>query len=192
MKPTAAAVPSLDAGRADSDRSNAPGLIEFFRHHGVWAPGVRLFRRMQFRSKALIVSLAFVMPLLALLQLQWVTQTDALTAAHAEQDGIRYLKPLLELIKLAQARRDAAVVQLTATANLSDAMTRPAADLDALHTALGRQLDAQGQLCRLQAAPRSLAAPSLSQGRRMRPTPHTTPTSVPRSSWLRASSIAAD
>ena len=39
----------------------------FFDHHGLWAPGVRLFRKLSFAAKAFIVSLAFVAPMLALL-----------------------------------------------------------------------------------------------------------------------------
>ena len=35
-------------------------------HHGVWAPGGRLFRRLQFESKALLISLAFMVPMLGL------------------------------------------------------------------------------------------------------------------------------
>ena len=42
----------------------------FFAHHGFWAPGVRLFRQMRFASKALLISLAFVLPLLVMLGLQ--------------------------------------------------------------------------------------------------------------------------
>ncbi|MDE2372492.1 MAG: cache domain-containing protein [Burkholderiales bacterium] len=34
----------------------------FFAHHGIWAPGVRLFRQLRFMSKALIISLAFMLP----------------------------------------------------------------------------------------------------------------------------------
>ena len=43
---------------------SAGGLSEFFRYHGAWAPGVRLFRALRFNAKALIISLAFVVPLL--------------------------------------------------------------------------------------------------------------------------------
>ncbi len=34
----------------------------FFAHHGIWAPGVRLFRSLMFSTKALIISLAFIVP----------------------------------------------------------------------------------------------------------------------------------
>ena len=35
----------------------------FFAYHGVWAPGVRLFRRLGFGAKATLVSLCFLVPL---------------------------------------------------------------------------------------------------------------------------------
>ncbi len=35
---------------------------DFFRYHGIWAPGVRLFRNLRFRSKALLISLVLLMP----------------------------------------------------------------------------------------------------------------------------------
>ena len=34
----------------------------FFEHHGAWAPGVRLFRTLNFRAKALIISTVFLLP----------------------------------------------------------------------------------------------------------------------------------
>ncbi len=36
--------------------------VGFFAYHGIWAPGVRLFRRLRFLPKALIVSLSFMVP----------------------------------------------------------------------------------------------------------------------------------
>lgn len=35
----------------------------FFTHHGVWAPGVRLFRKLGFSAKASLLSLCFLIPL---------------------------------------------------------------------------------------------------------------------------------
>lgn len=56
--------------------ARANGQDGFFAHHGFWAPGVRLFRQMRFTSKALVISLAFVLPLLALLGLQIQNQYE--------------------------------------------------------------------------------------------------------------------
>jgi methyl-accepting chemotaxis protein len=53
----------------------------FFSHHGPWAPGVRLFRRLQFGAKASIISLAFLIPMLGALGWQLNSQyEDALTS----------------------------------------------------------------------------------------------------------------
>ena len=35
--------------------SAAAGSSDFFRYHGLWSPGVRLFRNLRFMTKALIV-----------------------------------------------------------------------------------------------------------------------------------------
>ncbi|MDL2336685.1 MAG: methyl-accepting chemotaxis protein [Pseudomonadota bacterium] len=48
----------------------------FFAHHGIWAPGVRLFRTLRFTAKALVISMAFLLPLLGLLGWQLKTQSD--------------------------------------------------------------------------------------------------------------------
>ncbi|HEX5805775.1 MAG TPA: methyl-accepting chemotaxis protein [Macromonas sp.] len=48
----------------------------FFRYHGFWAPGIRLFRCLRFSAKALIISLAFLLPLLGLILWQLVGQTN--------------------------------------------------------------------------------------------------------------------
>ncbi len=52
---------SSSQARSSTDQ---PALIQFFRHHGIWAPGVRLFRKLQFKSKAFIITMVFVLPLL--------------------------------------------------------------------------------------------------------------------------------
>ena len=61
--------------------------VGYFSHHGIWAPGVRLFRRLTFPTKAAIVSLAFLLPLLALLSWQVLVQSDR--ALQARQDATR-------------------------------------------------------------------------------------------------------
>ncbi|MCP5269709.1 MAG: cache domain-containing protein [Burkholderiaceae bacterium] len=59
----------------------------FFTYHGAWAPGVRLFRQMRFGHKALIISLAFVVPLLALVA--WLLVTVERDALADRQDATR-------------------------------------------------------------------------------------------------------
>jgi methyl-accepting chemotaxis protein len=59
----------------------------FFSHHGVWAPGVRLFRRLGFTAKAVIISLAFMLPMLGLLA--WTLQNQSDQALQARRDALR-------------------------------------------------------------------------------------------------------
>ena len=59
----------------------------FFAHHGIWAPGVRLFRMLRFTSKALIISLAFLLPLLGLLGWQLKAQSE--NAMQTRMDATR-------------------------------------------------------------------------------------------------------
>ena len=59
----------------------------FFAYHGAWAPGVRLFRRLRFSAKALIISLAFTLPFLIVLGWQQVSTYDG--AMQARMDATR-------------------------------------------------------------------------------------------------------
>ena len=67
------AAPSSDAG--------------FFAYHGIWAPGVRLFRALRFNVKAMIISAAFVVPLLGLIGWQFKAQAEQ--AMQSRQDATR-------------------------------------------------------------------------------------------------------
>jgi len=42
--------------------SSSADVSGFFKHHGIWAPGVRAFRNMRFGAKALVITLAFTIP----------------------------------------------------------------------------------------------------------------------------------
>jgi len=57
---TASASLTSTAGQTRSDSG-------FFSHHGFWAPGIRLFRRMRFTAKAVTITLTVVLPLLGLI-----------------------------------------------------------------------------------------------------------------------------
>lgn len=59
----------------------------FFAFHGIWAPGVRLFRRLSFVAKISIISVALLLPMLALLG--WQLQTRNAEALQARMDATR-------------------------------------------------------------------------------------------------------
>jgi len=72
---------------ADATAERYAGGSGFFAHHGLWAPGVRLFRNLRFTAKALIISLALVLPMLALLG--WLLMANADHALQARMDATR-------------------------------------------------------------------------------------------------------
>ena len=69
----------------------------FFAYHGVWAPGVRLFRQLGFGTKATLVSLCFLVPL-ALVMGVWLREVNAsIQFSSDERTGVamgRSLAPL--------------------------------------------------------------------------------------------------
>jgi methyl-accepting chemotaxis protein len=93
------AVATLSAIHRDLERSRDAG---FFAYHGAWAPGVRLFRSLRFASKAFIISLAFMVPMLALLIWLLTTQTDE--AMQARMNSTRQLVEVARgIVAFAQA-----------------------------------------------------------------------------------------
>ena len=74
----------------------------FFSHHGVWAPGVRLFRSLRFAAKASIISLALVLPVLTLLA--WLLSSQADEAMQARMTATRQLVEVVRgVVAAAQA-----------------------------------------------------------------------------------------
>lgn len=69
----------------------------FFSFHGPWAPGVRLFRRLRFQSKAALIALSFIIPI-ALLLTQYLSRANAeISALDNELAGavvIEHLAPI--------------------------------------------------------------------------------------------------
>lgn len=83
---------STSRGMARSAR-----LADFFKYHGLWAPGVRLFRRLQFRAKALILSAMFIIPI-ALLSWQYFGDKGAMIEfTSGEREGVQALHRYMDL-----------------------------------------------------------------------------------------------
>jgi len=82
-----------------------PGATGFFAHHGLWAPGVRGFRRLRFRARAALISLAFVLPLgvLAVAYLGAVLQ--GLGHVRSERKGLNEARLTLALVQSVQDLR---------------------------------------------------------------------------------------
>ena len=77
----------------------------FFSFHGPWAPGVRLFRRLPFGAKALLVSVGFLIPLTLLLVAYLQNVQTTLEVARQESAGIRILETVEPWLVAAQRER---------------------------------------------------------------------------------------
>ena len=81
---SSAAIPQASAG--------------YFAHHGWWAPGIRLFRSLQFAAKAVILSAVLVVPVIVLLAWQVYDQAEQAMAdrRHATRQHAEIVHGLLE------------------------------------------------------------------------------------------------
>jgi methyl-accepting chemotaxis protein len=82
VSPMSALAPAVPAASTDAQPKGG-----FFFLRGLWAPGVNLFRQLRFGAKALIVSLALTVPLLALLGWQLTAQYQR--TLQAREDATR-------------------------------------------------------------------------------------------------------
>ncbi|MCE4557602.1 methyl-accepting chemotaxis protein [Roseateles cellulosilyticus] len=64
----------------------------FFSHHGIWAVGVRCFRRVKFSVKAGMISLAFLVPLTLLTAAYLLSAQNAIDFAQHELAGAELIK----------------------------------------------------------------------------------------------------
>jgi len=137
----------------------------YFAHHGLWAPGVRMFRSLNFRTKAWIVSVAFMLPL-ALVSWHWFANQQAQIEFSAkERRGVEYAQlaigvlPQLQqqrrLVLAAAAGQPDAAALAAVQANLAEGFKR----LDAVHARLGTELGT-GPAYRAMLAARDAAQPA--------------------------------
>lgn len=111
------------------------GFGSFFRYHGPLAPGIRLFRKLNFPAKVAWISLAFCIPIIFLLNQAWHGIRAEVEQVKTEQQGVAYIKPIVQFLKAAEARRrDVASSTNTVT---HDAVRQAFAELETQHQRLG-------------------------------------------------------
>ncbi|MET0334785.1 MAG: methyl-accepting chemotaxis protein [Rhizobacter sp.] len=128
----------------------------FFRYHGAWAPGVRLFRRMQFKAKAAMVSVMFVVPILAL---SWTFYTDKAASigfSAKERLGIEYIRELMPALKLGVQQR--AALGTPAAAELGGKLDEQLKRVAAVEQRLGAELGTAPQYAKLTEAHKLVSA----------------------------------
>jgi hypothetical protein len=116
------------------------GFGEFFKYHGWLSPGVRLFRRIGFKSKAIWISTAFLLPLVMALGLLAMAAREQITVTASERAGVDYARPLLNLVAAAQNRRRAAAGNDADLPAMQDKVRGAFADLQAKHTLHGKAM----------------------------------------------------
>jgi methyl-accepting chemotaxis protein len=132
------ASPISHKGSSADGSSNTP---RFFRYHGVMAPGIRLFRSISFPAKSAWVSLAFLVPLVGLCFSLWGYAADSIDFSRHELLGLRYIEATMPLLKDAQLRRKAAMVNDSSA--LSGAEQKIASDIANIE-AVRRELASKG------------------------------------------------
>jgi methyl-accepting chemotaxis protein len=96
---------AVNVSMSTAHAAPARGGSGFFKHHGVWAPGVRLFRVLGFQAKAVIIALSFVIPLTLLSWNYFNTQHSAISFAEKERLGVVYARETAPLLKALQDQR---------------------------------------------------------------------------------------
>ncbi|MDT9001386.1 methyl-accepting chemotaxis protein [Paucibacter sp. APW11] len=77
----------------------------------LFSPALSLMLRCRFSVKANIISAAFLIPIVVLLNSFWQTKRELIETTRVERLGAEYAAKLLPVLRLAQANRDAALRQ---------------------------------------------------------------------------------
>ncbi len=93
---------ATSAGRAGS--APLSGLRYFWSGRGLFRPGVVLLRAQRFRTKAWIISLSFLLPVIILAQGYFSSQRDARDVALAELQGVADVRQLSKQLNELQAK----------------------------------------------------------------------------------------
>lgn len=107
---------------ANSRQGNpSHGQSSLAAHHGIFAPGIRLFRNLGFPAKAMLISVAFLLPIVTLAFVNWSAASDNIEFSQKERLGVAYVRALMPVLDAAQNRRRAAVAN---AADIDDAQHR--------------------------------------------------------------------
>ncbi len=149
--------------------ANAPGDERaarrdgFFAHHGVWAVGVRLFRRLNFGAKASLITLSFLVPLLLLSGAYYRTSQHTLDFAHGELAGVQMVQALEPWLVAAQKERRLVLSGMTPRVDLG-AIDKAGENFLQLSKSLPKDIDLREGLSAVDAARAALVQGGLDAG----------------------------
>lgn len=91
----------------DSTASSPRGTLDFFSYHGIWAPGVRLFRHLQFRAKAMLISAVLLVPAVVLGSAYLSNVQEQLDFTREERTGVAAMQQFAPVLHAVIAVRNA-------------------------------------------------------------------------------------
>ena len=112
-------VPPESVHRAAARVSTRPQPASYVAHHGVWAPGVRLFRNLGFNAKATLISITFLVPLALLAFFHGSERLAAWRFTQLEREGVVYAQAVVQAIDAAGRERTVALADGPAKAQLA-------------------------------------------------------------------------
>ena len=90
---------SVDGGSGGAEQARPGGWQDFFHHHGPWAPGIRLFRTLRFRTKALLISAVLLIPAMVMGGAYLSSVQDQVQFSRKERDGVAVMQRLLPALQ---------------------------------------------------------------------------------------------
>jgi methyl-accepting chemotaxis protein len=97
--------PAAAPRQPGSTTSRPDGATSLWKHHGIWHLGVLMFRRMNFPSKAMVISVSFLLVVAQLAYLFVRTIEEGVAITQKELKGVAMASTLLPLISQTQAFR---------------------------------------------------------------------------------------
>ncbi len=83
----------------------------FFAHHGVWAPGIKLFRRLDFPAKSAWIVAVMMAPLVIQFVQMYRTAAQDIATTSLERQGVAYVSGVTGLMAELAAMRSAAILK---------------------------------------------------------------------------------
>ena len=132
---------STDPARHRAHRANV--LADYFSHHGIWAPGVRVFRHLKFRTKALLISAVLLLPALVLGTAYVNGIQEQLVFTQKERAGVAAMQQFVPVLQAVLTVRNATRSMLGGYDATSD-YTEGRAQVETTLQAFDRHLQATG------------------------------------------------
>lgn len=113
--------------------------------YAIISPGVTFMGRLKYRSKFLLISFIFLIPLIGLTWMLTSEMNASIRSATAERQGVEYLKPARQLLEAMQQHRGMAAAFLSGDAGFRDKLAAKQADIEKIMVLLTQVDERYGQ-----------------------------------------------